>query len=90
MFPHRRLKKTIRTLSIAGGEVCQSPAQSADRERYNLSIETESAMPNDSRKSLERTQNEIDEILRRVDLAPILDTRTADEVLGYDDDGVPQ
>jgi antitoxin VapB len=39
-----------------------------------------------------RTQvltSQLDDILRRVDAMPILDTRPEDEILGYDDDGLP-
>jgi antitoxin VapB len=32
---------------------------------------------------------QLDDILRRVDAMPILDTRPEDEILGYDDDGLP-
>ena len=33
--------------------------------------------------------NQLEEILRRVDQLPILDPRRADEILGYDQDGLP-
>jgi antitoxin VapB len=33
---------------------------------------------------------QIKELLRRVDALPIQDSRSADEILGYDDDGVPR
>ena len=32
----------------------------------------------------------IDDILRRVDRLPVLDSRTADEIVGYDGNGLPQ
>lgn len=32
---------------------------------------------------------QLDDILRRVDAMPPLDTRPEDEILGYDDDGLP-
>jgi antitoxin VapB len=32
---------------------------------------------------------ELDELLRRVDALPTLDTRSADEILGYDENGIP-
>jgi hypothetical protein len=32
---------------------------------------------------------ELNELLRRVDVLPMLDTRSADEILGYDDHGLP-
>lgn len=41
----------------------------------------------DSRKQLVVTQ--LEDILRRVDQLPGLDSRTPDEILGYDDNGLP-
>jgi hypothetical protein len=35
-------------------------------------------------------RDQIDEILRRVDALPELDGRTEDEILGYDDRGLPR
>jgi len=34
--------------------------------------------------------SQLDDILRRVDRLPVLDTRTPDEILGYDDGGLPR
>lgn len=34
--------------------------------------------------------NQLEEILRRVDQLPILDPRRADEILGYDENGLPR
>jgi antitoxin VapB len=34
--------------------------------------------------------SQLDEILRRVDQLPILDSRTPDEILGYDEHGLPR
>ena len=33
---------------------------------------------------------QIEEILRRVDQLPILDARTPEEIIGYDENGVPR
>lgn len=33
--------------------------------------------------------SQLEEILRRVDQLPILDSRSADEILGYDEQGLP-
>ena len=33
---------------------------------------------------------QLDDILRRVDEMPDLDTRTPDEIIGYDEDGLPR
>jgi hypothetical protein len=43
-----------------------------------------------SKQELDRIKSEISEILRRVDALPVLDPRTADEILGYDEHGLPQ
>ena len=37
----------------------------------------------------EQTKRDIEDILRRVDSLPVLDSRTADEILGYDEQGMP-
>jgi len=37
-----------------------------------------------------RTREALEEILRRVDAIPTVDTRTEDEILGYDQHGVPR
>jgi len=48
------------------------------------------AMTNAAKKQeLERAKSEIDEILRRVDSLPVLDSGSEDEILGYDGNGVP-
>lgn len=33
---------------------------------------------------------QLEDILRRVDQLPILDSRSADEILGYDEHGIPR
>lgn len=43
------------------------------------------------RKSRTRLKREkLNDILRRIDALPDLDTRPADEILGYDDRGLPR
>jgi antitoxin VapB len=36
------------------------------------------------------TMEKLEDILRRVDALPTLDTRPEDEILGYDDQGIPR
>jgi antitoxin VapB len=43
---------------------------------------------NNSRKS-QALMAQIDDILQRVDEMPDLDARTPDEIIGYDEDGLP-
>ena len=42
------------------------------------------------RRPNRRTREALEEILRRVDAIPTVDTRTEDEILGYDQHGVPR
>ncbi len=44
------------------------------------------------KKKSKRTKRKVkvDDILRRVDRLPVLDSRTADEIVGYDENGLPQ
>jgi hypothetical protein len=41
-------------------------------------------------EELEREKDDIEEILRRVDSLPVLDSRTTDEIIGYDEHGLPE
>jgi antitoxin VapB len=34
--------------------------------------------------------SQLEDILRRVDQLPVLDSRTADEIVGYDEQGLPR
>jgi len=43
-----------------------------------------------SRRRSRVLESQIDEILARVDQLPILDTRTPDEILDYDENGLPR
>jgi hypothetical protein len=48
-------------------------------------------MSDDSEKTkTEPTKDAIEEALRRVDRLPILDDRNAEEILAYDEDGLPR
>jgi len=38
----------------------------------------------------ERLRKDLDELLHRVDSLPTIDYRSADEVLGYDENGLPR
>ena len=46
---------------------------------------------NDSKnQEAERMNRDLEEILERADSLPILDSRTPDEIVGYDDLGLPR
>ena len=42
------------------------------------------------RRQAKDLREDVDEILRRVDALPILDERSSDEIIGYDEDGLPR
>jgi antitoxin VapB len=42
------------------------------------------------RRHAENVAQGLDDILRRVDALPILDERSADEIIGYDESGLPR
>jgi hypothetical protein len=41
-------------------------------------------------QEIERTKSELEEILLRVDSLPILDSSTPDQILSYDEPGLPR
>ncbi len=43
-----------------------------------------------SRRRKDTSADQVDELLRRVDALPRLDTRSDDEILGYDENGLPR
>lgn len=44
----------------------------------------------DNKAEREKMRIDIDELLKRVDLLPILDDRTPDEIIGYNENGIPK
>ena len=42
------------------------------------------------RRQRRNTTRKLEDILRRIDALPTLDTRPADEILGYDSEGLPR
>jgi antitoxin VapB len=78
-------------------------SESAERLARQVARETGESLTEAIQKSLEerllRLQRQrkshllvtqIEDLLRRVDALPTLDPRSADEILGYDKDGLPQ
>ncbi|HEY7099329.1 MAG TPA: type II toxin-antitoxin system VapB family antitoxin [Terriglobales bacterium] len=43
-----------------------------------------------ARRRNRTVSSQVEDLLRRVDLLPDLDTRSADEILGYDEHGLPR
>jgi len=77
--------------------------EEAERLARQIAAKTGESLTGAIQKALEerwdRLQNQrlaqvlagqIDDILRRVDALPTLDSRSADEILGYDEHGLPR
>ena len=75
------VERLVREISAKTGESLTGAIQKALEERLNR-------LRNQRKSQILGAQ--LEEILRRVDQLPILDSRTADEILGYDDHGLPR
>ena len=84
----------VMALSIKNIEVERLARELADRTGDSLTGVIQKAL----QERLDRLQFErrnqvltgqLDEILRRVDEMPDIDSRTPDEIIGYDEDGLP-
>jgi len=74
------VERLARELAAKTGETLTGAIHKALQERLER-LKTE------RRKPVVVTQ--LEDILRRVDQLPVLDSRTPDEILGYDDHGLP-
>ena len=74
------VERLARELAAKTGESLTGAIHKALQERLER-LKTE------RRKPVVVTQ--LEDILRRVDQLPVLDSRTPDEILGYDDHGLP-
>ncbi|MGA9511239.1 MAG: type II toxin-antitoxin system VapB family antitoxin [Candidatus Sulfotelmatobacter sp.] len=74
-------ERLAREIAAKTGESLTTAIQKSLSERLDR-------LTNQRRKQILVTQ--IDDILRRVDELPVQDSRTEDEILGYDEHGVPQ
>jgi len=74
------VERLARELAAKTGESLTGAIHKALQERLER-LKTE------RRKPVVVTQ--LEDILRRVDELPVLDSRTPDEILGYDDHGLP-
>ena len=75
------VERTARQVAAATGESVTQAIQKALEERLDRLKEP--------RRTLILT-NQLKEILSRVDRLPILDSRTPEEILGYDEHGLPR
>jgi antitoxin VapB len=73
-------ERLVREIVAKTGETPTGAIQRALEERLDR-IKRE----NDSRN----LANQLEEILKRVDGPPVLDARSADEIIGYDENGLP-
>jgi antitoxin VapB len=73
-------ERNVRRLAYLTGEPISEAVNKAALERL------EAIVPREEREKL---MADIHEILREVDALPRLDDRAADEILGYDENGLP-
>jgi len=74
-------ERLVREIAAKTGESLTGAIQKALEERLERI----------NRERQSRTlANQIEEILARVDQLPVLDVRSADEIVGYDEDGLPR
>ena len=74
-------EKLVREIAAKTGESLTGVIQTALRERLEKL--------NRQQKS-RNVASQLEEILRRVDRLPVLDSRTPDEIVGYDENGLPR
>jgi antitoxin VapB len=75
------VEKLAREISSKTGESLTGAVQKALEERLERL--------NQQRRG-QTVMAQLEEILRRVDQLPILDSRTPDEIVGYDEHGLPR
>ena len=85
----------IMALSIKSLEVERLARETAEKTGDSLTGAIQKALEErlDRLKQQHRSQilaGQLEEILRRVDQLPIRDTRSPDEILGYDEHGLPR
>jgi antitoxin VapB len=73
-------EQLARQIAKETGESITEAIQKSLRERLER-------LGKEQRRHILREQ--VEEILRRVDALPILDERSADEIIGYDEHGIP-
>jgi antitoxin VapB len=72
-------ERLARLVAKETGESITQAIQQSLRERFDRL----------RRRRRQRISESIEEILRRVDALPVLDARSEDEILGYDEHGLP-
>ena len=75
------VERLAREVATKTGESLTGAIQKALEERLER-------LQAERRRQVIRTQ--LDDILRRVDRLPVVDSRTPDEILGYDENGLPR
>ena len=75
------VERLARDVAARTGESLTGAIQKALEERLER-LKTE--------RRKQATLTQIEDILRRVDQLPVLDKRTPDEILGYDENGLPR
>lgn len=76
-----KVDKLARELAAETGETITQAVGQALRERMNRIVR---------KKKRRFLKEELDEIVKRFSALPILDDRTPDEIIGYDENGLPK
>lgn len=75
------VERMAREISSKTGESLTGAIQKALEERLERLKQT---------RRLQILSSQLEEILQRVDRLPVLDPRSPDEILGYDENGLPR
>jgi antitoxin VapB len=80
-----------RTLYIKNPKAHRLAEQISKRDRVTLSDAVIGALEDKVRKkALPFDRAAVDRVLKKFDALPVLDTRSEDEILGYDEFGIPR
>jgi antitoxin VapB len=80
------VEQLARLIAIKTGKTPESIL----REAVEAKAQTTGIGPHGRRRTPEQIEQRINEIVQRVSTLPILDDRSADEIIGYNDIGVPE
>ncbi len=78
---NERAERLVREIAAKTGESLTGAIEKALEERWER-LKNQRRGPTVS--------DQLEEILRRVDQLPVLDSRTPDEIVGYDEHGLPR
>lgn len=78
---NEKTERLVREIAAKTGESLTGAIEKSLEERWQR-LKTQRRSP--------RVLEQLEDILRRVDQLPVLDNRTPDEIVGYDEHGLPR